>query len=234
MDYQYNQQQIPPQAVPQYADYGSIKAHKKKLFADLAEKMTAFFSVNPILRLFASCSHIISYIVTGIGFVFSIIVMICMHTFPVELGYLALVFGLLAVSKKTLLPLSISLSYVAIFNIVALIAAIVSIASIPAGYSIDAGYMVGFVFEMVFRIVESIVLVILSIVSWLSFAATLDPPQVQYAQYPYGQAPVQEPAQYAQQPAQYAQQPAANKVCPQCSTVNAPDTAFCKNCGTKL
>lgn len=115
MNYQYNQPQqpvMPQMPPPGYANPSEAKKKKKESFEQLSEKMAEFFGTNSFLSAVARGSDMVSYIVTCVFTVFTILLNIVFEEWGAA-GAPELVmifFGVLAVSKKTLLPLAIASS----------------------------------------------------------------------------------------------------------------------------
>lgn len=266
MNNQYNQQ---PQYQQQYApqpqrpmiDPMVARQKKRDTFLALSDKMAAFMQTNPILKGISSFSNIIAYFVLGIAVVMSILVMALQKNFLVmtytALPLVAILFGVLSISKKSILPLTITLSVLSIFNLVNFILNIVTLAEL--GRSVDApGSMI---IAFICSILEMLIIGGFAALAWMYFVAMLPPrayaPQQPYyggqpmQQQPMQQQPVQQPVQPPMQPVQQpvqqqpvqqpmqqpVQQPAADsvqKTCPACGSVNTDDAGFCKICGNKL
>lgn len=233
-----------------------MNARRKAALEELADKMAAFFSTNTFLGVIARGSHIVAYIVTGIGFLIATINLF-LGAASVPLGVIALMFGVLSVSKRSTLPLAVALTYVSLFELISIIFSLVYLVNLSNQYTFDMGYALSLVFSFLVGLVEFALLAVSTVISWIYFAASLPPKAYQpYVQPPYGQVPPPPPQQYGQQvpPQQYPQQappqnyqqpPAAppqpapapqpqGKVCPVCGVANEAEAGFCKGCGTKL
>ena len=226
MNYQYNQQPQAPQTpppqqtppppqqapqqmpqVPVYVNAEELKKRKKEGFEKFAGKLADFCRSNSILAVVSGFSDILSYIVTGVCVVMSIVLM-CLGSIYAPLSIAAIIIGVLAISKKTALPLATALSGVALVKLVNLIFTIVYMASASslAWLSSEAaGLAAAYVFQMIFILLELGVLTLPVIMAWQYFAATLPPKQYPVPMY-NNQMP-QQPAQNYQQPAQSYQQP---------------------------
>lgn len=238
MNNQYNQQ---PQYQQQYAPQPQMpmidpmiaRQRKRDTFFALSDKVAAFMQTNPLLKGISSFSDIISYFVTAISMIMTIIVA-CLGGTTQVFAITTLIFGFFSLSKKSLLPITIALSTLSSLGLVTFITNIVKMAEIGKWGSVSASYVINFIF----LIIELIIIGGLTALAWIYFVATL-PPRM-YApqpQQPYGGQPMQQPMQ--QQPIQQQpmQQPAAapvQKTCPACGSVNIGDADFCKICGNKL
>lgn len=218
MNYQYNQQpnQQPPQQPapppvqppqqpvppPNYAAVEAEKKRKKAAFEEFADKVAGFCRGNGLLAALSGFSDILSYIVTGVCVVMSLVLMFMGSIYSV-CSVAAILAGVLAISKKTVLPLAVALSGVALVNLIGLIFTIVfsAAAGSLAWLSSQAGALAtAYVFQIIFILLELAVLALPVIIAWQYFAATLPPKVYQPAPMYNGQAPVQQP--YAQQPYQ--------------------------------
>lgn len=247
MNNQYNQQ---PQYQQQYAPQPQMpmidpmiaKQQKRDTFFALSDKMAAFMQTNPILKGISSFSNIIAYFVLGITAVLSILVMalqekLIIMTFT-ALSVVAVLFGVLSISKKSILPLTITLSVLSALNLVNFILNIVTLADIGKYNASAPGSMV---IAFICSIFEMLIIGGFAALAWMYFVAML-PPKVYAPQQPYygGQPQQQQPMQQpVQQPVmqQPAQQPApvpVQKTCPACGSANTGDADFCKICGSKL
>ena len=250
MNNQYNQQ---PQYQQQYAPQPQMpmidpmiaKQQKKDAFNALSDKIAAFMQTNPVLKVIASFSDLISYFVIGIVLVMSILVMALQGYFSMitstALSAVAVLFGVLSLSKKSILPLTITLSVLTCFNLINFILNIVTLAKWSGGAS---GSMV---ITFICSIFDMLIIGGFAALAWTYFLAML-PPKV-YQPRPYGGQPMQQPyngqpmqqpmqQQPVQQPVQQPmQQPApvpVQKTCPACGSANTDDADFCKICGSKL
>ena len=242
MDYQNNQQ-------PQGAGVNSAEARLsiKRAFEAMTDKVADFFQTNFFLRLVAKISDIIAYAAAGACLILTILNMAINGSGSPVLGMTALIFALLALSKKTVLPLAVVLSELAVFSLIGLIMSAVSIAGAFLFY-VQVGRVVVFVFNFIFTLAEIGVLTILAIVAWSTFVSMLEPKQYQQPAAPRPQQPAQPTAPQPQQPVQPAvsqpQQPiqpvtpAAQPTQPadgawtcSCGGVNSATAKFCKNCG---
>lgn len=250
MNNQY-QQQPQPQQQPQqqyyapppkpYVDPAVAKKQKTDALNELGDKVTAFMNTNPILAPLARISDFIAYAALGVMAFFSILCM-CLGHSSVIFALISVITGFLALSKKNVLPLALSLSVNTVLYFVNFIMTIVHFAQY--GRYVGAGTVISFIF----LIVEMAVLGFLAYIAWTYFVAglpakTYAPQQPTYPQQPVQPAQPVQPVQPAQpvqpvQPAQPVQpvQPAqpAGKVCPKCGQQNVEGAAFCKSCGEKL
>lgn len=219
MNYQYGAQ--PPQQ-PQYINIAEVNARKKASFEAMADKMAAFFGTNSFLSALARRSDIICYIVGGVGLLMSVIEMF-FGVFGATLAITSLVFGVMAISKKNLAPLSAALSYVTLFSLISIIATLVNLIQMAVAYWFDFSDAIVIVFELIFSLVEFGVLCTATVFSWSYFAATR-PPKMYYA---YNGQPV--PQQYQQpapvQPAPAPVQHPAPAPAPQPAPAPAPQPA---------
>lgn len=249
MNNQYNQQ---PQYQQQYAPQPQMpmnpllaKQQKRDAFYAFSDKVAAFMQTNPVLKAISNFSHIISYFVTFISVVMTIIIM-CFGSATQIFTAAAILFGFLSLSKRSMLPLAIALSVTSVFNLVIFILNIIAMAEIGKWGTVP-GYLIIY---FIFLIIEMLIIGGFAALAWSLFAATLTPkmyqPMPQPVQQPVQQPmqqPVQQPVQQPmpqpmQQPVQQPmQQPAADsvqKTCPACGSVNTDDAGFCKICGNKL
>lgn len=254
MNYQYNQPPPPPPRPPfpppAYINALEAKRKRKENFEKLSDKMANFCRSNPALAAISGASDILSYVITGLSVVTSIIMML-MGSIYTGLTVTSILLGVAAVSKKTALPLAVSLSGVALVKLVNLVFTVVFMASASrmAWYSDDASRLAtAYLFQIIFILVELAVLSVLVTMAWQHFAATLPPKPVvpmyggQTPQQPvqnFGQPPAQnfqqaqEQAASPEQTAPAAPQSAAG-VCPNCGKENRSEAIFCFNCGKKL
>lgn len=237
MNNQYNQQ---PQYQQQYAPQPRMpmidpmleRQRKKDAFYAFSDKLAAFMQTNPLLKGIASFSDIISYFVTAVSLIMTIIVF-CLGGSSEIFAVAALIFGFFSLSKKSLLPLTIALSSFSSLGVVAFILKIVDMAEIGKWGTVPASTVIYFIFF----IVELAIIGTLTALAWMYFVAML-PPRMYAPQQPYGAQPMQQP--YNGQPMQQQQpmqQPAAapvQKTCPACGSVNTGEADFCKICGNKL
>ena len=209
MNYQYNQQ---PQPQPQPGfDQNPVATRRKVALQEMADKMAAFFGTNGFLNVLARGSHVVTYIVTGLGFLIAVIDLF-LGVSSVPLGVIALMFGVLSVSKRTTLPLAVALTYVSLFELIMMIFSLVTLINLSNAYTMDMGYALSLVFGFIIGLVEFALLAVSTVISWMYFAASL-PPKMSQPQ-PYGQVPPQgyngqvPPQQYGQQvpPQQFNQQ----------------------------
>lgn len=250
MDNQFNQQSSPQQTIPQqpapqqpaqqsvapaqqpqyqqyappprpYVDPAVAKKQKKDAFDALSDKMAAFMNTNPVFKFIGKYSDIISYIVTGVSALLTIVSM-SLGRFEIIFALTAVIFGAFAVSKKTLLPLTAAMSSLSLFSLICFINRIITMAAL--GRFLSGGY----VFSFIFSIFELGIIGYLAFVCWTYFLALLPPKTYQPAQPYYGQ-PVQQPT-----PVQQDSQSVSQKFCSACGSANAGDAAFCKICGNKF
>lgn len=247
MNNQYNQQ---PQYQQQYApqpqrpmiDPMIAKQQKKDAFNALSEKAAAFMQTNPVLKGISSFSDIISYFVTGVSAIMTIILM-CLGGISQIFAVLTLLFGVLSLSKKSILPFTVALSSLSAFGLVNFILSIVHLAQLGKWGVVSGSAIVSFIFS----IVELIIIGCFTALAWTYFVAMLPPKMYQPQQPYYGGQPMQQPMQpqqpVMQQPVQpvqtqqpVMQQPAVSveKTCPACGSANADGADFCKICGSKL
>ena len=249
MNYQYNQQPQQPQQPQPGFDQNPMATRRKVALEEMADKMAAFFSTNAFLRVLAGGSHVVTYIVTGLGFLLAVINLF-LGVSSVPLGVIALMFGVLSVSKRSTLPLAVALTYVSLFELIGMVFSLVTLINLSNSYTMDMGYALSLVFSFIVGLVEFALLTVSAVISWMYFAASLPPKVYQPQPQPYGQVPPQQygqqvppqqfnqqvppPPQYGQQPPVAPQQPAAAmqpKICPACNAANDPAAITCKSCG---
>ena len=239
MNYQYNQ---PPQGYPQQPMY--TNEQKRAAFETFSDKMAEFCSTNSILRPLARGSHIATYILTGFSLVMGIILFF-LSANTVPLFAVLMFFAVLSLSKKTLLPFCIAISYGAGMYLTVTILQLVAFCQVAGTLGRVQGggaAVVGGVFNIIFMFIVVIALGLLAAVAWMHFVAILPPkmyaPQPGYGQVPPPQPGYQQPVPQ-QPPVQQAapmqpQAPAAPKVCPACGMANDPESGFCRGCGAKI
>ena len=252
MNYQYNQPPQAPQAYPQQRP-AYTNEQKKSAFMTFSEKMAEFCNTNGILSPLARYSHIFTYILTGFSLIMGIILFF-LKVNSVPLFAVMMFFAVLSLSKKTLLPFCIAISYGAGMYLVVTILDLVALCKVGGlgSYLIGSANsgVVGGVFNIIFMFIVIIVLAIIAVIAWMQFAAMLPPRMYQpqgYGQVPpqqgYGQVPPQQggfqQAAPQQPPVQQAapmqpQVPVGPKVCPACGMANDPDSGFCRGCGAKI
>lgn len=249
MNNQYNQQpqyqqQYAPQPQMPMVDPMIARQQKRDTFLALSDKMAAFMQTNPILKGISSFSNIIAYFVLGIAVVMSILVMALQGNFLVmtytSLSLVATLFGVLSISKKSILPLTITLSVLSIFNLVNFILNIITLAELGKSVNAPGSMIIAFICS----IFEMLIIGGFAALAWMYFVAMLPPRVYAPQQLYYGGQPMQQPMQQQpvqqpmQQPVQQPmQQPAADsvqKICPACGSVNADGADFCKICGNKI
>lgn len=259
MNNQYNQQ---PQYQQQYAPQPQMpmidpmiaKQQKKDAFNALSDKIAAFMQTNPVLKAIVPFSDILSFCVTAVSVIMTIIVM-CLGGATQVFAITALLFGILSMSKKNLLPFTVALSVMSVFGIVNFILTIVRIAELGRWGVVSGSVIICFIFS----IIELVIIGGLTALAWVYFLAMLPPRMYQPMQQPYAGQPMQQPyngqpmqqqpmqqqpvQQTMQQPVQQPmqqpvqQQPApvpVQKTCPACGSANTDDADFCKICGSKL
>lgn len=267
MNYQYNQQpnqppfqsppptqQMPPPPSGNYFEALMAKEKKKADFEKFSGKVEEFCKGNSFLAALFGFSDILSYIVTGICVIGSIIMMFLGSIYSV-LCISAILVGAFAVSKKTVLPLALAFSGVALVKLINFVFTAVYLDAVGslAMFSTEAAALsTAYVFQIIYILLELAVLVFPTVMAWSYFAATLPPKVYQsvplYGQAPpqgYGQVPPQQP--YVQQAAPPAQTEAEsvqaeppsqlqpeNKYCSACGTKNRLEAIFCRGCGQKL
>ena len=209
MNNQY-QQQPQPQQQPQqqyyapppkpYVDPAVAKKQKTDALNELGDKVTAFMNTNPILAPLSRISDFIAYAALGVMAFFSILCM-CLGHRTVIFALISLITGFLALSKKNVLPLALSLSVNTVLYFVDFIMTIVYFAQYGR-FGVSGGTVISFIF----LIVEMAVLGFLAYIAWTYFVAGLPAKTYAPQQPTYPQQPVQ-PAQPVQpvQPAQPAQ-----------------------------
>lgn len=214
MNYQYNQQPQQPQMPPPpvYVNAEEVKKRKKESFEKFSEKVADFCRSTPILSAVYGFSDILSYIVTGISVVMTLILTF-LSSYTVVLCVPAILLGFFAISKKTVLPFAVAVSGVALADVVSLFYFFIS--RIPltislsdyTGGSYTAKSLTCEILTVIFLLVELAVLAYIIILAWQYFAATLPPRPVVPPMYG-GQMPQQPPVQNFQQPpVQNFQQP---------------------------
>lgn len=197
-----NQTPPPPYASPQgpYRDTEAEKKRKTAAVNELGDKISAVMRTNPILSVIDKNSEIISYIATGVCVLFSLLPMI-FGSFGIAFGYVAVICGFFALSKKKMLPIAAALSSVSLFMLINFIHSIVSFAMNIYRYH-SAGEVISFIFSLL----ELAVVGFVTFLAWTYFAASLPAsprPQPYYGQpvQPAPQQPNQPPVQPYQQPA---------------------------------
>ena len=268
MNYQYNQQPNqppfqPPPPIPQmspppsgnYFEALLAKEKKKADFEKFSGKVEEFCKGNSFLATLFGFSDILSYIVTGICVIGSIIMMFLGSIYSV-LCISAILVGAFAVSKKTVLPLALAFSGVALVKLINFVFTAVYLDAVGnlAMFSTEAAALsTAYVLQIIYILLELAVLVFPTVMAWSYFAATL-PPRVYQPVPLYGQAPPQDYGQIPPQPygqvspqqpvPQVYQQPsvqqAAPPVQPEAESVQAeppsqpqPENKYCSACGTK-
>lgn len=216
------------------------RQRKRDTFFALSDKVAAFMQTNPLLKGISSFSDIISYFVTAISAIMSILAT-CLGGGGQIFAVTTLIFGFFSLSKKSLLPLTIALSTMSAIGLESFIVMIVNMANSGKNYGgyyvVESSIPAGTVIAFIFLILELIIIGGLTALAWIYFVATL-PPRMYAPQQPYGAQPMQQP--YNGQPMQQQQpmqQPAAapvQKTCPACGSVNTGEADFCKICGNKL
>ena len=214
MNYQYNQQPQMPQ-VPVYVNAEEVKKRKKEGFEEFSGKFADFCRGNKLLATLVGFSDILSYIVTGVCLVMSIVLQ-AMSTYCPILCLAAVIVAVLPIAKKSILPLAIATSTAALVDVITIcftfgrIASLISLSELlTTSYT---SLIIGCVLKIIFILAEMAVLFLPTLLSWQYFAATLPPraprPMPTYnqqmPQQDYQQPPMQN---YQQPPAQGYQQP---------------------------
>ncbi|MCH5200711.1 MAG: hypothetical protein J1F60_07095 [Oscillospiraceae bacterium] len=224
MNYQYNQQpqqQMPQQQMPPpaYVNAQEVKKRRKEDLERFADKMANFCKGNPVLSAVSGFSDILAFIIAGVCLLMNIL-LFSIGRLPIyePLAIAAIVFGVLALSKKSVLPLAVSLSVVAVTKLLSLIFTIINLADIGATLAfLYSGVAVMYVFQLIFIVMELAVVALPAAIAWQYFIAALPPKAYPAPMYnnqmpPQGgqmpQQNYQQPAQSFQQPAQNYQQPA--------------------------
>lgn len=150
---------------------------------------------NPVLAVIDRNNDIISYIVTGVSALLTMLSMFLNH-FDIVLGYTSLIFGFFALSKKSALPLALSLSVLSLFKLVCFINSIAGFAVLDRNAFFSAGFVISFVFS----IFELTAIGYITFIVWTYFAAAM--PERPKPQPYYGKPPIQPvqppPQQYGQ------------------------------------
>lgn len=219
MNYQYNQQ--PPQQMPQppmYVNPEEVKKRKREEFGRFADKMADFCRSNSVIAGISKVSDILAFLVAGVCLLMNIL-LFSIGRLPIyePLAIAAIVFGVLALSKKNALPLAAALSVVAVAKVLSLIFTIINLAEIGSAMSfIYSGVAVMYVFQLIFIVIEIAIIALPTILAWQYFAASL-PPKA-YAPMYGGQMPPQGgqmPQQGGQVPPQGGQVPQQGGQMPQ-------------------
>lgn len=222
----------PPPSSPSYEEILAAKKKKTDAINTLGDKIAEFMKTNIVLEMFEKRSDIVSYIVTGICFFFTVLAML-LGSSSFVFGFVALIFGFFSLSKKTTVPLSIALSTLSLFSFVRFIRSIAGIVRYEKYFLFPAEFTLTFFFSLF----EMALIGFLTYLSWNYFAAALPPkPQNHYEQ--------QKQQQKQPQSQQYAQPPvltpleknagAKRKYCMKCGTENNGDATFCKHCGNRF
>lgn len=198
---------IPPQEP--YAYTAAEKKRKADAINALGDKISAVMRTNPVLAVIDRNNDIISYIVTGVSALFTMLSMFLNH-FDIVFGYISLIFGFFALSKKSALPLAASLSVLSLFKLVCFINSIANFAVLDRNAFFSAGFVISFVFS----IFELTAIGYITFIVWTYFAAAMPErpkPQPYYEKPPI--QPVQPPPQqYGQPESAPASEPAAESV----------------------
>ena len=210
----------------------------------MCDRLTDFCNTNGFLRSFSKISDIFAYIALVVGTTLSIMTMVLGSTAGMIFVITPLLFAFLALAKKTVLPLSLTLTTLSSLTVSNIIVYIVRMAK---AYALTVGSVVLFVFYIIFTVVELIFLVIFTVAAWSTFASMVEPkqypqptpqpyqPPVQPAPQPQYQQPVQpappvQPVQQAAPPVQQAA-PASDIWTCTCGMTNPLTAHFCQNCG---
>lgn len=195
---------IPPQGG--YVDPAAEKKRKANAINALGDKISAVMRTNPVLAVIDRNNDVISYIVTGVSALLTMLSMFLNH-FDIVFGYTSLIFGFFALSKKSALPLAVSLSVLWLFKLVCFINSIAGFAVLDRNAFFSAGFVISFVFS----IFELTAIGYITFIVWTYFAAAMPErpqPQPNYGKPPI--QPVQPPTQqYGQPESVPASEPAA-------------------------
>lgn len=206
------QQQNPPSPtyIPSqrpYTDFAAEKKRKADAINALGDKISAVMRTNPVLAVIERNADIISYIITGVSALLTILSM-SLNYFDIVFGYISLIFGFFALSKKSALPLAVSLSVLSLFKLVCFIGSIANFA-VPDR---NAFFPVGFVISFVFSIFELTAIGYITFIVWTYFAAAI-PERPRPRPY-YGQPPIQPVQPPPQQNEKPKSAPAAESAAP--------------------
>ncbi|MCM1055966.1 MAG: hypothetical protein NC394_10655 [Bacteroides sp.] len=163
MNEQYERQTQP-------ASYTASAAKKRRAEAVnvLGGRVADVMKTNPVLAVIERSSDVVSYIVTGASALFTALAVLLGHQ-DIVLGYIALIFGFFALSKKNALPLAAALSSLSFFKLVCFIGSVAGFAAADR----QAFFSVGFVVSFVFSIFELAVLGYFTFITWTYFTASL-------------------------------------------------------------
>lgn len=177
-----------------YVDPAVEKKRKADAINALGDKISAVMRTNPVLAVIDRNNDIISYIVTGVSALLTMLSMFLNH-FDIVFGYISLIFGFFALSKKSALPLAVSLSVLSLFKLVCFINSIAGFAVLDRNAFFSAGFVISFVFS----IFELTAIGYITFIVWTYFAAAM--PERPKPQPYYGKPPIQPvPAQQYGQP----------------------------------
>lgn len=255
---QSGQQTPPPYIPPKKINFDSEETKKRKRDAvnALGDKVADVLKADPILAFLEKNAELFSYIATGVCALFSILLL------PVGGFWIVpIILSLFALSKKKLLPLTVSMSALTFFDLVGLLRSIGSIFSRQSNAFVRL-VSIGTLFDFFISLVEFAAIGFLTYIVWTYFLA-LQPTKSAPPQQP--QQPVQpvQPAQPTQttQPAQPAQpvltpinsdnsagsdaasgqntpssanMAGTDKKCSVCGAENTPEALFCKQCGNRF
>lgn len=163
-----------------YVDPAAEKKRKADAINALGDKISAVMRTNPVLAVIDRNNDIISYIVTGVSALLTMLSMFLNH-FDIVFGYISLIFGFFALSKKSALPLAVSLSVLSLFKSVCFISSIASFAVLDRNAFFSAGFVISFVFS----IFELTAIGYITFIVWTYFAAAMpERPKIQSMQPP--------------------------------------------------
>lgn len=185
---------IPPQRP--YIDPAADKKRKTDALNALGDKVSAVMRTNPVLAVIERNADVISYIVTGVSALLTMLSM-SLNCFAVVFGYISLIFGFFALSKRSVLPLAVSLSVLSLFKLVCFINSIANFVVLDRYAFFSAGFVISFVFS----IFELAAIGYITFIAWTYFIAAMPArprPQPYYGQPPA--QPVQPPPQQYRQP----------------------------------
>lgn len=193
---QPNPQYIPPQKP--YIDPAAAKKQKTDAINALGDKVSAVMKTNPYLAAIEKNSDIFSYIATGVCVLLSIFLM-AVGVFNVPFGIIAVIFGFFALSKKSVLPLTVALSAFSLLELVCFIRCIVVlIQRINSIYNLAVYGAGSAVLSLIFTLLELGAVSVLTYFAWTYYLASKPARPVQQ---PYYGQPIPPAQQYPQPPA---------------------------------
>lgn len=237
----YAQTYIPPKPK---VDPAVANRQKREAVAAFGDKLSDLMNTNPILKIVAKYADFISYGVTAVCVLFTIITLISNNINMVVLNYnigifnlggeiggsfifplLTIIFGGLSLCKKKTLPITVAMSAVSAMMFTRFIISIVTFATLGSltsqiglraeSVSVPAGLVLNFLFLLL----EMAVVGLLTYVCWTYFLAELPPKPVMQQPYrqPYQQPYMTQPSAPQQTAAPQQQNTAAAQPAPQTS-----------------